>query len=205
MFQPPHVNPSQPLHFLSLIKCNICLISLISLNAVVCEPSSTHHSSRRLYQKVQFHCVPPIVWALWQSRSLTTHPVSIGSFYSVLWWKHSHLFVKITFSGHKVGELNGAFLPEMCISCVLSPVSAFYAECLSKKIQFNAHIWTKSKFLGMSIGVHNIGQGCVSCLEHDEHYIVTFPNGYGRLVLLLVSLLLIYVMTFLTAAQPWYG
>lgn len=91
-----------------------------------------------------------------------------------------------------------------------SAVSAFYAECLDKKIQFNAHIWTKSKFLGMSIGVHNIGQGkphsqrldppsspefqyvndppaapaagCVSCLEHDEHYILTFPNGYGRLV-----------------------
>ncbi|KAF7202976.1 oxysterol binding protein like 9 [Nothobranchius furzeri] len=62
------------------------------------------------------------------------------------------------------------------------PISAFYAECLSKKIQFNAHIWTKSKFLGMSIGVHNIGQGCVSCLEHDEHYILTFPNGYGRCV-----------------------
>uniref|UniRef100_A0A8C7YR12 Oxysterol binding protein-like 9 n=1 Tax=Oryzias sinensis TaxID=183150 RepID=A0A8C7YR12_9TELE len=52
-----------------------------------------------------------------------------------------------------------------------------------KKIQFNAHIWTKSKFLGMSIGVHNIGQGCVSCLEHDEHYILTFPNGYGRSIL----------------------
>ncbi|MGH0176001.1 UNVERIFIED_CONTAM: hypothetical protein FKN15_076343 [Acipenser sinensis] len=60
------------------------------------------------------------------------------------------------------------------------PISAFYAECYSKKIQFNAHIWTKSKFLGMSIGVHNIGQGCVSCLEYDEHYILTFPNGYGR-------------------------
>ncbi|KAF2977983.1 hypothetical protein EK904_011496 [Melospiza melodia maxima] len=39
------------------------------------------------------------------------------------------------------------------------PISAFYAECFSKRIQFNAHIWTKSKFLGMSIGVHNIGQG----------------------------------------------
>uniref|UniRef100_A0A3P8W596 Oxysterol-binding protein n=1 Tax=Cynoglossus semilaevis TaxID=244447 RepID=A0A3P8W596_CYNSE len=63
------------------------------------------------------------------------------------------------------------------------PISAFYAECYSKKIQFNAHIWTKSKFLGMSIGVHNIGQGCVSCLEHDEHYILTFPNGYGRSIL----------------------
>lgn len=45
------------------------------------------------------------------------------------------------------------------VSSFLSVVSAFYAECLSKKIQFNAHIWTKSKFLGMSIGVHNIGQG----------------------------------------------
>ncbi|XP_069378148.1 oxysterol-binding protein-related protein 9 isoform X8 [Paralichthys olivaceus] len=63
------------------------------------------------------------------------------------------------------------------------PISAFYAECLNKKIQFNAHIWTKSKFLGMSIGVHNIGQGCVSCLEHDEHYILNFPNGYGRSIL----------------------
>uniref|UniRef100_A0A8C1A5G5 Oxysterol-binding protein n=1 Tax=Cyprinus carpio carpio TaxID=630221 RepID=A0A8C1A5G5_CYPCA len=63
------------------------------------------------------------------------------------------------------------------------PISAFYAECFSKKIQFNAHIWTKSKFLGMSIGVHNIGQGCVSCLEYDEHYILTFPNGYGRSIL----------------------
>uniref|UniRef100_A0A3B4BA27 Oxysterol-binding protein n=1 Tax=Periophthalmus magnuspinnatus TaxID=409849 RepID=A0A3B4BA27_9GOBI len=63
------------------------------------------------------------------------------------------------------------------------PISAFYAECLNRQIQFNAHIWTKSKFLGMSIGVHNIGQGCVSCLEHDEHYILTFPNGYGRSIL----------------------
>ncbi|NXS06319.1 OSBL9 protein, partial [Neodrepanis coruscans] len=22
--------------------------------------------------------------------------------------------------------------------------------------------------------------GCVTCLDHDEHYILTFPNGYGR-------------------------
>ncbi|KAM8930268.1 oxysterol-binding protein-related protein 9 isoform 4-T4 [Pelodytes ibericus] len=63
------------------------------------------------------------------------------------------------------------------------PISAFYAECYKKRIQFNAHIWTKSKFLGMSIGVHNIGQGCVTCLDYDEHYILTFPNGYGRSIL----------------------
>ena len=24
--------------------------------------------------------------------------------------------------------------------------------------------------------------GCVSCLDYDEHYILTFPNGYGRQV-----------------------
>ena len=39
------------------------------------------------------------------------------------------------------------------------PISAFYAEHYDQKIQFNGHIWTKSKFLGLSVGVHNIGQG----------------------------------------------
>ena len=32
------------------------------------------------------------------------------------------------------------------------PISAFYAEHLGKKISLNAHIWTKSKFLGLSVG-----------------------------------------------------
>nr|CAB3264585.1 oxysterol-binding protein-related protein 9 [Phallusia mammillata] len=63
------------------------------------------------------------------------------------------------------------------------PISAFYAEHKDKKVQFNGHIWTKSKFLGLSIGVHNIGQGCLRLLEHDEEYIVNFPNGYGRSIL----------------------
>ncbi len=34
------------------------------------------------------------------------------------------------------------------------PISAFYAEHVSKKISLNAHIWTKSKFLGLSIGMY---------------------------------------------------
>ncbi|XP_049964707.1 oxysterol-binding protein-related protein 9 isoform X5 [Schistocerca serialis cubense] len=63
------------------------------------------------------------------------------------------------------------------------PISAFYAEHYDKRISFCAHVWTKSKFLGLSIGVHNIGQGCISVLEYDEEYIVTFPNGYGRSIL----------------------
>lgn len=32
------------------------------------------------------------------------------------------------------------------------PISAFYAEHVSKGISLNAHIWTKSKFLGLSVG-----------------------------------------------------
>lgn len=63
------------------------------------------------------------------------------------------------------------------------PISAFYAENFSKEISFNAHIWTKSKFLGLSVGVENIGQGCVSVLPYDEDYVLTFPNGYGRSIL----------------------
>ncbi|XP_011155819.1 oxysterol-binding protein-related protein 9 [Solenopsis invicta] len=60
------------------------------------------------------------------------------------------------------------------------PVSAFYAEHVGKKISFGAHVWTKSKFLGLSIGVHNVGKGWVNVLQHGEEYVLTFPNGYGR-------------------------
>ncbi|XP_077515349.1 oxysterol-binding protein-related protein 9-like isoform X2 [Amblyomma americanum] len=60
------------------------------------------------------------------------------------------------------------------------PVSAFYAEHAAKGIACCAHIWTKSKYLGMSIGVHNVGQGCIMFLRHDEEYVVSFPSGYGR-------------------------
>ncbi|XP_022921236.1 oxysterol-binding protein-related protein 9 isoform X2 [Onthophagus taurus] len=63
------------------------------------------------------------------------------------------------------------------------PISAFYAEHYNKKISFDAHIYTKSKFLGLSICVYNIGCGIVSVLDYDEEYIVTFPNGYGRSIL----------------------
>ncbi|XP_038068641.1 oxysterol-binding protein-related protein 9-like isoform X2 [Patiria miniata] len=63
------------------------------------------------------------------------------------------------------------------------PISAFYAEHVNKQMSINAHIWTKSKFLGLSIGVENVGQACVSDLKHDEEYIMTFPNGYGRSIL----------------------
>ncbi|XP_041476266.1 oxysterol-binding protein-related protein 9-like isoform X2 [Lytechinus variegatus] len=63
------------------------------------------------------------------------------------------------------------------------PISAFYAECPDKQMSINGHIWTKSKFLGLSIGVEMVGQACCSDLKHEEEYIMTFPNGYGRSIL----------------------
>jgi oxysterol-binding protein-related protein 9/10/11 len=62
-------------------------------------------------------------------------------------------------------------------------VSAFYAEHYAKRISFCAHIWTKSKFLGLSVGVHHVGQGCISVLDYDEEYSITFPNAYARSIL----------------------
>lgn len=63
------------------------------------------------------------------------------------------------------------------------PISAFYAENKSKSIQFTAHIWTKSKFLGMSIGVENEGFGTLELLDINETYKINFPSGYCRSIL----------------------
>lgn len=63
------------------------------------------------------------------------------------------------------------------------PVSAFYAENTDKLISCTAHIYTKSKYLGLSVGVHNIGQGVIQVLKHNETYVCTFPSAYGRSIL----------------------
>ena len=43
--------------------------------------------------------------------------------------------------------------------CLLASVSGFYAECPHKNMYVTGSLWTKSKFLGLSLGVHNIGSG----------------------------------------------
>jgi len=65
--------------------------------------------------------------------------------------------------------------------CIFS-VSAFYAEHKTKKVTLCANVWTKSKFLGLSVAVHHVGQGIVRLLKHKEEYISTFPSGYGRYI-----------------------
>uniref|UniRef100_A0A8R1HN36 Oxysterol-binding protein n=2 Tax=Caenorhabditis japonica TaxID=281687 RepID=A0A8R1HN36_CAEJA len=64
------------------------------------------------------------------------------------------------------------------------PISAFYAEMPSEGISFNAHIYTKSSFLGLSIGVASIGEGILTLHNYgDEQYTITFPSGYGRSIM----------------------
>ncbi|XP_063322760.1 oxysterol-binding protein-related protein 11-like [Pelmatolapia mariae] len=63
------------------------------------------------------------------------------------------------------------------------PVSGFYAECQERRMCVNTHVWTRSKFMGMSIGVSMVGEGCLYLLEHDEEYTFTLPCAYARSIL----------------------
>ncbi|KAL2084614.1 hypothetical protein ACEWY4_020132 [Coilia grayii] len=63
------------------------------------------------------------------------------------------------------------------------PVSGFYCECKERRMCVNAHVWTKSKFMGMSIGVSMVGEGALHLLEHEEVYVFTLPSAYARSIL----------------------
>ncbi|XP_048009600.1 oxysterol-binding protein-related protein 10 isoform X3 [Megalobrama amblycephala] len=63
------------------------------------------------------------------------------------------------------------------------PVSGFYCECKERRTCVNTHVWTKSKFMGMSIGVSMVGEGVLHLLEHEEEYVFTLPSAYARSIL----------------------
>ncbi|KAK7063163.1 Oxysterol-binding protein-related protein 10 [Halocaridina rubra] len=63
------------------------------------------------------------------------------------------------------------------------PVSAFYFECPEKKLSINAHIWTKSKFMGMSIGVNLMGDITLVVGNAKESYSLAMPSAFGRSIL----------------------
>lgn len=63
------------------------------------------------------------------------------------------------------------------------PISALYAECPEKGMYAFGSIQTKSRFLGLSVGVQNIGQIRIVLMSHNEEYIATLPSAYGRSIL----------------------
>ncbi|XP_049727133.1 oxysterol-binding protein-related protein 10 isoform X2 [Elephas maximus indicus] len=63
------------------------------------------------------------------------------------------------------------------------PISCFYCECKEKRLCVNTHVWTKSKFMGMSVGVSMIGEGVLRLLDLGEEYVFTLPSAYARSIL----------------------
>uniref|UniRef100_A0A914HA99 Oxysterol-binding protein n=1 Tax=Globodera rostochiensis TaxID=31243 RepID=A0A914HA99_GLORO len=63
------------------------------------------------------------------------------------------------------------------------PISAFYVEHPEAGVSCTTHIYTKSSFLGLSIGVQMIGKATVRIHKNNETYTATFPNGYGRAIM----------------------
>ncbi|XP_075683288.1 oxysterol-binding protein-related protein 10 isoform X2 [Rhinoderma darwinii] len=63
------------------------------------------------------------------------------------------------------------------------PVSCFYCECKEKMMCVNTYVWTKSKFLGMSVGVSMVGEGVLKLMEYGEEYVFTLPSAYARSIL----------------------
>ena len=61
------------------------------------------------------------------------------------------------------------------------PVSGFYAECQERKMCVNTHVWTKSKFMGMSIGVSMIGEGEPARFMDLESVLQTGGSGEDRI------------------------
>ncbi|RXG53683.1 Oxysterol-binding protein-related protein 11 [Armadillidium vulgare] len=53
-----------------------------------------------------------------------------------------------------------------------------------KEMCVNAHIWTKSKFLGMSVGVNLIGNISLYLGKFSETYHLAMPSAYARSVLM---------------------
>jgi hypothetical protein len=63
------------------------------------------------------------------------------------------------------------------------PISAFYAECPATGIYVIGYAQVKSKFMGLSVQVQNLGLISVNIPKYNEEYRVTLPNAYGRSIL----------------------
>ena len=62
-------------------------------------------------------------------------------------------------------------------------VSGFYAECLTKRMCLTAYIWTKSRFLGLSLGVHHIGKGqTISCHPLPPHTLSPLTPSHSSIL-----------------------
>lgn len=63
------------------------------------------------------------------------------------------------------------------------PISAFHAQCPGRNIVVDGYYYPKSRFLGNSAASLGEGRSFVHLMDHQETYIVTWPNVYARGIL----------------------
>ena len=63
------------------------------------------------------------------------------------------------------------------------PITAFYVSCPEKGLSACASLYTKSKFMGLSIGVNMIGAVHLRLDQFDEEYVFSLPSAYARSIL----------------------
>nr|CDS28656.1 hypothetical protein HmN_000027400 [Hymenolepis microstoma] len=63
------------------------------------------------------------------------------------------------------------------------PVSAFRICCPSRRLELVGAVHTASHFRGLSIFVNFVGKVVLKLGEHNEEYVFTLPNAYGRSIL----------------------
>ncbi|XP_064477271.1 oxysterol-binding protein-related protein 11-like isoform X2 [Ornithodoros turicata] len=63
------------------------------------------------------------------------------------------------------------------------PVSAFYVECLEKKMMLQASLGVKANFVGNYVGVQFLGEVELCLVEHGETYTLGLPTLYCRSLL----------------------
>ncbi|CAM1307970.1 OSBPL10 (predicted) [Pycnogonum litorale] len=93
--------------------------------------------------------------------------------------------------------------------------SAIYVECPEKQMYLNAHITTRSKFMGTSIGVNLVGDLILCSLFHGEEYIITLPSLFARSILsvpwvefggkVTITSNSGYISTVIFHTKPFYG
>lgn len=91
-------------------------------------------------------------------------------------------------SGTDDNTSNSSSCPSLLYYCAEQvshhpPVSAFYYESPEKQLCMDASIWTRSKFMGMSIGVAMIGKVHLHLLAYGEEYEFSLPSAYARSIL----------------------
>ena len=128
-------------------------------------PDLTESPADRMYQ-VAFWYLTSFHLSKKTTDAKKPYNATLGETFECSWDLKSDVFGITTFIGEQVSHH--------------PPVSAFYFENKAKEICLNGHVWTKSKFLGHSMGSLLVGKASLYLLSLKEEYVMNYPNAYAR-------------------------